>query len=46
MPHLVMSPFDFDKAQAHFESTYESSTHRNEEHSEGMQMEVDLVVAP
>lgn len=46
MPHLVMSPFDFGKAQAHFGSTLKSSTHGSEEHSEGGQMEVNLVVAP
>jgi hypothetical protein len=38
-----MSLFDFGKMLG---STYESSTHKSEEHSEGRQMEVDLVVAP
>ncbi len=45
MPHLVMSPFDFGKAQVQFGFAFESSMHRSEEHNEGEKMEVDLVVA-
>lgn len=41
-----MLPFDFSKTQAHFGSTLKSNTHGSEEHSEGGQMEVDLMVAP
>lgn len=44
MPRLIMPPFDFGKVQAQFGSTFKSSTHKNEEQSESVQMEVDLVV--
>ncbi len=45
MPNLVMSPFDFDKAQVQFGFASESSMHRSEEQNEGEKLEVDLVVA-
>jgi len=45
MPHLVMSPFDFGKAQVQFGFASESNMHRKEEHNEGERMEVSLVVA-
>jgi hypothetical protein len=40
-----MSPFDYDKEQAHFKFTSESGMHRSEKQNEGEQVERDLVVA-
>jgi hypothetical protein len=45
MPHLMMSPFDFDKTQAHSKFASKFNMHGNEEHNESEKMEVDLVVA-
>ncbi len=45
MPHLVMSPFDFGKAQVQFGFASKPDMHRSEEQNEGEKMEVDLVVA-
>ncbi len=42
---LVMPPFHYGKVQVQFGSAFEFGTHRNEEQSEGGQMETDLVVA-
>jgi len=44
MPHLVMSLFNFDKAQVQFGFASEPSMHRSEEHNESEKMEVDSVV--
>ncbi len=40
-----MPPFHYGKVQVQFGSAFEFGTHRNEEQSEGGQMETDLVVA-
>jgi hypothetical protein len=45
MLHLVMSPFNFGKAQAQSRSESKFGTHSHEEHNEGMWMEVDSMVA-
>jgi hypothetical protein len=45
MPHLVMPPFNFGKAQAHFEFAFEFDTHKSEEQSENKHIKVDLMVA-
>ncbi len=44
MPHLVMLPFNSNKAQAHSRSTSKFNMDGNEEHSESEEMEVDFVV--
>lgn len=45
MLHLVMSRFNFSKAQAQSKFESKFGTHSHEEHSEGMWMEVDSVIA-
>ncbi len=40
MPHLVMSPFDFGKAQVQFGFASKTDMHRSEEQNEGEKMEV------